>query len=320
MKKIQAKVKPDSDGMRLDLFWVKADVGLSRRKIRQIIDVGGAYQNRKRVRMASRVVRSNDELLLEYNPDSLISAESKDIGFEPGDILYEDLDVFAVNKPPLMPSQATRSQSIFHVEVCLKRLLEGQNRKPGKLMICHRLDKETTGIILVGRSTKAVEFVMDQFRTKTIKKTYWALVHGIPPATEWKVENFLSEIDKKSGMVRSVHSGGRPALTKFKALATNRELGVSLVECYPETGRSHQIRVHLADSQLPILGDKKYGHQHKRALRSDLAELAAAHHLLHAKSLRFNLLNAHRSLVVNAPLPGNFLKLLGLLGFSIKFP
>jgi 23S rRNA pseudouridine1911/1915/1917 synthase len=316
MKRIQAKVKQDSDGMRLDLFWVKADVGLSRRKIRQIIDIGGAYQNRKRVRMASRQVKSGDEVLLEYHPDSLVVAEAKEIDFTLADIVFEDVDLIAVNKPPLMPSQATRSQSVFHVEVCLKKLLERSGRKAGKLMICHRLDKETTGIILVAKSAQVAEFVMNQFREKTIKKTYWALCHGIPREGAWQVENFLSEIDKKTGMVRSVRAGGKPATTRFKTLHANDSFGVSLVECYPETGRSHQIRVHLAEMGLPILGDKKYGASPKQSLDAKISALAATHHMLHAKRLQFRTMKDSREHELAAELPLDFKELLNALGFS----
>jgi 23S rRNA pseudouridine1911/1915/1917 synthase len=298
------------------LFLVKAEIGLTRRKIRQIIDIGGAYQNRKRVRMASRQVRTGDELLLEFHPDSLVVAETKEIRFSAADIIFEDQDLFAVNKPPLMPSQATRSQSVFHVEVCLKKFLEATGRKAGKLLICHRLDKETTGIILVAKSTKAVEFIMDQFREKTIKKTYWALCHGVSATGEWKVENFLSAIDKKTGMVRSVRAGGKPAVTRFKTLQVNRELDVSLIECYPETGRSHQIRVHLAESGYPILGDKKYGLVLKNRMNPKVAELAAVHHLLHAKNLKFRTVSDHGIKALNADLPTMFKKMLLLLGFS----
>jgi 23S rRNA pseudouridine1911/1915/1917 synthase len=315
MKRIQVKVQADSNGMRLDLFLVKADIGLSRRKIRQIIDIGGAYQNRKRVRMASRQVNAGDELLLEFHPESLVITKTKNIDLTAVDIIFEDDNLFAINKPPAMPSQATRSQSVFHVEVCLKKLLEQMGRKAGKLLICHRLDKETTGIILIARSTKAVEFVMDQFREKTIKKTYWALCRGVPAAKEWKVENFLSAIDKKTGMVRSVRAGGKPSVTRFKALQINKEFNISLIECYPETGRSHQIRVHLAEFGLPILGDKKYGGTQHTSVNPQITEIAAVHHMLHAKVLKFRTLDDKGSKVLNADLPATFQKLLELLGF-----
>jgi 23S rRNA pseudouridine1911/1915/1917 synthase len=314
MKRLQAKVKIEDAGMRLDLFWVKVAPELSRRKIRQIIDVGGAYQNRKRVRMASRQVQAGDALLLEYNDSALADLKAKQVELAVTDIIYEDPQIIAINKPAQMPSQPTRSQTIFHVEAALKQLLESQGKKPRKLMVCHRLDKETTGVLVVGRTKPAVEFVMAQFREKTTKKVYWAICRGLTPKSPWKIDNHLSDIDPKSGMVRSVRSGGRAAVTRFKTLFANTDENVSLVECYPETGRSHQIRVHLAEAGFPILGDKKYGASLGGKLSPKITELAAQHHMLHARSLTLKVPADGSMLRLVAEVPNDFLTIAKSLG------
>lgn len=157
------------------------------------------------------------------------------------------------------------------------------------------------------------------FRHKTVKKVYLALCHGLPSWKEKVVENYLSEIDKNSGMVREVFAGGRIAKTRFQTVASFPEQDVSLIACYPETGRSHQIRVHLTSLNLPILGDKKYGdRQNRKAPTDTIKALASEHHFLHARHLEFALDPNPEKLSYTATLPGNFSKSLQLLGFPLE--
>ncbi len=114
-------------------------------------------------------------------------------------------------------------------------------------------------------------------------------------------------------MVKKVFAGGRFSFTKFKTLLTHKEKNCSLVECYPETGRSHQLRVHLDHSGLPIVGDKRYGHRNRKAIEDELLQLASVHHLLHAKTLKFIPYRRQKPVTVEAPLPENFAKFLEII-------
>ncbi len=313
MKSFNLTVGAAHVGLRLDVFLTQAGLELSRRRIRSIIDVGGVYVNDKRVRIASRLVRKGDRVRVEYSESGLKELKAQNLAFRPEDVLLERDEVFALNKPPGMPAQATRDQSIRHVVPCLETLLKDRgDAKRRKLVLVHRLDKETTGVILVADGDERATWLTQLFREREVKKTYWAVCYGIAKETAFTERAFLSEIDKRSGDVRVVRSGGRAAVTHFKVLAENRKLGLSLIECRPETGRSHQIRVHLETNDLPIVGDKRYGSGKRGPLPPALGELASLHHLLHARELTLKLKPGAEPSTVVADLPERFAKFLTL--------
>ncbi len=304
-----------ADGKRLDVVLTESALALSRRRCRAIIDAGGVYVNKKRVRMASRAVSCGDRIHVEYSDAGLQAAKAAKlgiIGFADDDILFDADGVIAVNKPPGIPSQATRDQSVLHVVPCLEAYLKKHRGGvgPGPLILVHRLDKETSGVLLVARGGPRATWLTDQFRGRTVKKIYWAICHGVSKRDEFTERAPLSEIDKKTGNVRPVRSGGRSAVTHFKVIAANPELGVSLVECRPETGRSHQIRVHLEMNGLPIVGDKRYGSRSGSPLRSDLADLAQVHQFLHAATLTFAVAAGSPPVTVSAKAPERFQRFL----------
>ncbi len=317
MKSFNLTVGAAHVGLRLDVFLVQAGLELSRRRIRAIIDVGGVYVNDKRVRIASRLVGRGDRVRVEYSEAGLKQLKTQSVAFAPRDLLLDQDQVFALNKPPGMPAQATRDQSIQHVVPCLEALLKERGEtKRRKLVLVHRLDKETTGVILVADGDERATWLTDLFRKREVKKVYWAVCHGIAKEKSFTEKAFLSEIDKKTGDVRVVRSGGRSAVTHFKVLAENQKLGLSLLECRPETGRSHQIRVHLDVNDLPIVGDKRYGSGKRGPLPEGLGELSAVHHLLHARELTFCPKDGAEPLMVSADLPERFAKFLPLAGLA----
>jgi RluA family pseudouridine synthase len=219
--------------------------------------------------------------------------------------------VIAINKPPGLPSQATKDQSVLHVLPCLEKILKEKGGKKRKLVLVHRLDKETSGILLIADGNERATWLTDQFRDRSVEKIYWAICHGIPKADEFAESAPLTPIDQRTGDVRAVRSGGKPAVTEFRTLAVNKELGLSLIECRPKTGRSHQLRVHLDINGLPIVGDKRYGGAHaKKPLPPALAELTQAHHMLHAARLSFQPAPDAARATLNAAPPERFRKLL----------
>lgn len=304
-QKIECVIGPQQNGMRLDLALVAIKAGdFSRRKIRAIIDVGGCYLNGKRVRMASKPVRHGDKITLQYSELALKDQKKSNYITTEKDIVFYEQELIGVNKPAGVPAQATVDQSVNHLGAYLSKYLQS-NRITGKTpMPVHRLDKDTTGIMLFALTPKAMDFLTDQFREKTVKKTYLAICFGKPKVKRFEVECFLSAIDKRTGSVEIVRSGGRPSHTAFEVLSSNERLGVCLLRCYPSTGRSHQIRVHLASENLPIVGDKRYGSTSylSRSLIESLQETASHHHFLHAYELEFTLPSGKRK-KINAPLP-----------------
>lgn len=304
MKSFSFKVDSTQSGKRLDVYLLEQIGDLSRRKIRSIIDVGGVYVNKKRVRIASRSVTVGDTVRVEYNEAALKRVKTETFAFSDSDIILAKFGVFAVNKPPGLPSQATRDQSVMHVVPVLEKYLKEKKTKHKPLILVHRLDKETSGLLLVAEGKERATWLTDQFRERKVKKTYHAVCYGVPSWNKKTEKAPLTEIDKKSGLVTAVRSGGRSALTHLKVLAVNESLGISLIECTPETGRSHQIRVHLEINGLPIIGDKRYGSAaQKKELPVALAALTAFHHFLHAKRLEFQPAHDQERIGMEAPLP-----------------
>ncbi|MEY4630765.1 MAG: hypothetical protein RIQ81_885 [Pseudomonadota bacterium] len=310
MNKLRFKVKDGFSGTRLDQFISLQGVELSKRKIKEVIDAGGVYINGKRARIASRPVNDGDLIEMQYNLETLKKIKQREHELEDKDVLFHEGDVIAVNKPPGLPTQATRDQALVHLEAAVKKYLA---RKPGSpnaqkqaaIHLVHRLDKETSGVVLLASSTAATTFLTEQFRQRTVKKEYLAICSGIPDQKKFVVECFLSPIDRKTGNVSVVRSGGKPSRTSFEVLKTNPALKLSLIRCLPETGRSHQIRVHLAHAGFPIIGDKRYL-RGKIKLPVALEALAAEHHFLHALRLTFAPAAGAREVTVEASLPPNF--------------
>ena len=303
-------VNASQSEMRIDLFLAAMFPELSRRKVRQILDVGGCYVNNKRMHIASRQVRAGDKVRIEFSLDGLKKSRQKSFELSNADILYDDHHVIAINKPPGLPSQATRDQDIMHAEVCVREWLKKNSRKPEKLILLHRLDKETSGVLLFATNANTATWITDQFRQRKLSKTYWAICRGIPKSKRFEQECYLSEIDKKTGMVRPVNSGGKSSRTTFEERARIVREGLSWVICHPETGRSHQIRVHLEMMGLPILGDKRYGHQVKSNYPDEIESRAAMHHMLHARALEFSPAPGVDPVMIEAGPPQSFAEIL----------
>jgi len=304
MKTYLYKVESDNSGKRLDIYLLEQIGDLSRRKIRSIIDVGGVYVNKKRVRIASRSVTVGDTIRVEYNEIALKKVKAESFEFSDGHLLFNSYNTFAINKPPGLPSQATKDQSVVHVVPLLAKYLKSRQLRHNQLILVHRLDKETSGVILVADGSAQATWLTDQFRERKVKKTYLAVCYGIPLWTSMTEKSPLSEIDKKSGQVRAVRSGGRSALTQFHVVAINETYRVCLIECLPETGRSHQIRVHLEVNGHPIVGDKRYGSQaQKSELPANLLGLTAYHHFLHAAKLEFKPETGAKNVCLTAAIP-----------------
>lgn len=319
-QKIDCTIGPQQEGMRLDLALVAIKAGdFSRRKIRAIIDVGGCYINGKRVRMASKPVRTGDRITLQYSEGALKEQKKSNYTITAADILFHESDLIGVNKMAGVPAQATLDQSVNHLGAYLSKYLQ-ENRITGKSpMPVHRLDKDTTGVMMFALTPKTMDFLTDQFKEKTVRKTYIAVCFGTPEVRKFEVNCFLSPIDKKTGNVTSIRSGGRPSHTAFEVMATNEKLGICLMRCHPTTGRSHQIRVHLTNSGLPIVGDKRYGGQGNpsRRLSEVLQEQASHHHFLHALELEFTMQNGAKK-KLSAPLPELMISFLNGSGLTWK--
>lgn len=287
---------------------------LSRRKIRSIIDIGGAYLNGKRVKIASRQVCPDDRVVLIYNDEELKTVNADDFLLTGNDILYEDSELVVVNKPAGLCSQATRSQSRLHLQTLVEKYLKQ------KLKLVHRLDMDTSGAIILAKNDSSCIFLQQQFKDHLVEKTYHAICFG-KMKKECQDHSSLSSIGK-DGLVRIREKkyGGKEAFTRFRPLMYNPKYNVSLIECFPLTGRSHQIRVHLEHQGLVLVGEKKYGGSMYLKEKQQIQELVCSkpRGMLHAYRIKFNVFNKSKSLEVKANYPKDFSDLLDSLGFSLN--
>jgi len=202
-------------------------------------------------------------------------------------VLFANDDLLAVNKPEGLASIPEGDKG----RDCLLALLESGGT--GRLYIVHRLDKEASGVILFARNAAAHKHLNEQFRQRTVSKTYVALVHGVIAANSGTIDQPIREFG--SGRMGVDRQRGKPCLTEFQV--SERLAAYTLVQAYPLTGRRHQLRVHFYSLGHPIVGDRRYGDK--------AAQLAFPRLMLHAQEIAFPLPTGEK-VTVQAPIPESF--------------
>ena len=288
----------DKKGMALDIF-LATHLPLSRRELRGCIHGGRVYVEGQRAFRANAPLERGQKIL--YFPGELARAPE---GLESASLLHREEDLWVLNKPPLLASQATPDPRVPHVKAYLH---QGWGAEARGLDLCHRLDKETSGLLLLARGKLQGE-IMEAFKRRQVEKSYLALCHGRAPKGSWERRSYLRPPHGETGRVLEASSGGRFALSFFENLGSSPCGRVSLLLCRPKTGRTHQLRVHCAAMGLPIVGDKKYCLRQDLQLPRRLQWKALEHHRLHALGLKLHL--RERELAFQAPLPPSFLDLL----------
>jgi 23S rRNA pseudouridine1911/1915/1917 synthase len=292
----------DSPGERLDKALALAWPELSRSQWQQLIRSGS-------VRIGGDPVRANMRLAggervnatLPAVTDTTILAQEI-----PLDILYEDDDFLAVNKPPGMvvhPAPGHSEGTLVNAVLGYCPDLEGVGgeRRPG---IVHRLDRDTSGVIVVAKNDRALRHLQRQFKRRTVQKRYLALVDGHIQPPQAVIDAPIGRDPRhrqRMAIIRPGSSARSRKATTYYRLERSYEQH-SLVVAEPHTGRTHQIRVHLAFVGYPIVGDTIYGRRKP--------SLPVAHHCLHAASLTLLRPADDRKLIVEAPLPETFQTLL----------
>lgn len=224
-------------------------------------------------------------------------------------IVYEDDDLIVVNKQPGLLTVATtpgsRETTVMSI---LRAYVKKQNARAG-IYVVHRLDRETSGLLVFARSEELQHYMREYWRDLVTDRTYIALAEGVLEPREGKITTWLTE-DKRNAVVYSspVDDGGDIAITNYKVLKTTppltgegREGAYSLVELHLETGRTNQIRVHLASKGCPVVGDRKYGHGNESSPIDRLC--------LHAKVLEFIHPVTEQKVRFESPVPKEFNKL-----------
>ena len=284
-------IENEGVGERLDIFLQHKFPSFSRSHIKNMIEKNCVFVNGKQVKSGYKL-RENDKISVTIKAPEKISTEEEDVPF---DIVYEDADVVVVNKPQglvVHPCTSTKSGTLVNGLLHRVKNLSGINGvlRPG---IVHRLDKDTSGLLVVAKNDKAHIALQEQIKNKTCKRIYLAVLTGNLKEDSGEIVTKIAR-DKKDRKKMAVADVGREAITNYRVLERFKD--ACLVEFLLKTGRTHQIRVHAKYLNHPIVGDKVYGKEVK-GLNGQL---------LHAYKLSFIHPTTGKEVSFTAPLPDYF--------------
>ncbi|HUS26527.1 MAG TPA: RluA family pseudouridine synthase [Nevskiaceae bacterium] len=277
-------VGEEQKGLRLDVFITGRMPRLSRAYVQKLSDDGKIVVNGHAQKAGSKL-REGDKVVINYNEAELDNIPHIDLP-----VLYEDDDCVVINKPA---GVLTHSQGSFQPEATVATFLRNklQGMEGERAGVVHRLDRATSGVIIGAKNQAALSFLQKQFALRKVKKTYVAVVQGQPDPAEAIIDMPIERNPKAPATFR-VGQNGKPAITHYRMLQAGEHY--SLIELKPETGRTHQLRVHLQKIGHPIVGDPLYGDGHY-----------GDRLFLHALSLEITVPNRERK-TFTAPLPPEF--------------
>jgi 23S rRNA pseudouridine1911/1915/1917 synthase len=278
-------VSETQTGTRLDSFVVGVMPRLSRAYARKLCEDGHVEVN-DAPRKSGHKLKPQDKIIIDYDQKELDVIPDIDIP-----LLYEDDDCVVMNKPA---GVLTHAQGVLNTEATVATFL--RNKLSGDLSgeragVVHRLDRATSGVIIGAKNQAALSWLQKQFAVRKVKKTYIAVVQGVPEQKEAIIDMPIERNPKAPATFR-VSANGKRSLTHYKVIAEGN--GLSMLELKPETGRTHQLRVHLQKIGFPIIGDPLYG-----------TGTFGDRLFLHALSLEITLPNRERK-TFEAPLPPEF--------------
>ncbi|MFT3922527.1 MAG: RluA family pseudouridine synthase [Myxococcales bacterium] len=307
---LQFPVAPEFAGMRLDLFIQTRIPRLSRTRAQKIVKAC-AYSEAGQRKRASDLVRTGETVYLVRPPFEEPSAP-RDLP-----IVYQDEAMLAINKPPGLPVHPSASYHRNTVSFILRETY-GAEQAP---RIAHRLDRETSGLLLCAKTLEHERMLKYAFENRRMQKTYLAIVSGEMKGDQGTIDLAMERASQGLHILMEVRRGGLAAVTEYRVRA--RVPGHSLVELFPHTGRQHQLRVHLSAIGHPIVGDKLYGPEREApflevietGLTPELiARLGHERHALHAHKLSFQHPLSGAPMQLEAPLSPDLVALWNKLG------
>ena len=291
-------VEQSEEKNRLDSYIASKDSELSRSMIKKLLEDGKITVNGE-ITKASYKVQLNDKIEIDIEKPKEVKLEAQEI---PLDVIYEDNDILVVNKqkglvvhPGNGNLDGTLANAVMaHCKDSLSGI--GGELRPG---IVHRLDKDTSGLLIIAKNDKAHIKMSEQIKDRKVKKTYIALVRGILSENESTINMPIGRITKDRKKM-AVTKNGKEAITHFKVLNrfTTNKASYTLLEVKIDTGRTHQIRVHMAEIGHPVIGDTVYSNGKN--------EFGVVGQCLHAEKLEFTHPITEKKMKLEAPLPEYF--------------
>jgi len=313
-------VKEKDDSKRIDVFLSEKIDHLTRSNIKKIIESNNVKINKKIADSSSKKVKVNDEVIIELlikNLDKLLPNKIK------LDIRFEDKDILIINKPKGMvvhPGAGNYKNTLANALIYkYKNKLSNINGelRPG---IVHRIDKETSGLLVIAKNNLSHSKLGKQFSDHSIKRKYLCLVWGVIRPLQGRIETLISRNKKNRQLMMVSDFNGKKAITKYRTIKVFNIKDIpkiSLIECELETGRTHQIRVHMKYKGSSLLGDNQYGKKNMRfkKINEDFFKKLSVLNgqALHAKSLGFIHPSKNKWVNFESELPSDFNKLLDLL-------
>lgn len=299
-------------GKRLDVFLAEKIDGWSRVRLKRLIDDGDILVNERETK-ASYKIRAGDTVEVELTELPITRFEPEDI---PLDIVYEDDFLAVINKPAGMvvhPGAGVTSGTLANAIAYRFSLVTHHSSLTTRIGIVHRLDKDTSGLIVVAKDEQTAEELSRQFHDREVEKSYIALVHGSPDNNSGKIDSPIAR-DRWHRTKMTVAANGRNALTLWKV--RQRFEKFTLLDVDIKTGRTHQIRVHLASINHPVVGDAIYNEGRDNTVADVKIKKAIAglnRFFLHAERLAFTQPRTKERLEFTQPLPNELTEFLLLL-------
>jgi 23S rRNA pseudouridine1911/1915/1917 synthase len=314
------RVGVPSEGTRLDLFVASACSDLSRSRIQKLIAEGAVRLAGSPAKRA-HIVRAGEEVEVEVPELRAAAIEPQDI---PLSILYEDQHLLAIDKPPgivVHPSPGHDSGTIVNALLHHVRDLSGigGERRPG---IVHRLDRDTSGVLLVAKTDRAHASLSRQMKKRSLRKEYLALAAGLPRVRKGEVALPIGRDPRDRKKMRAFKNvetaptGAREASTLYEIEREWPALGLTLLRCRLVTGRTHQIRVHLAAAGMPVVGDPVYGRpRYDRVRDPELSRRLTEfpRQALHAERIGLRHPETNEDLEIVAPVPADLSALIAAI-------
>ncbi|MFL2902533.1 MAG: RluA family pseudouridine synthase [Candidatus Pelagibacter sp.] len=314
---INIKVKNKEKNLRIDILLSNQDNKLSRSRVKSLILENKLKINNIIINDPSKKIKLNDEIYFEISEPEKETLEPFKY---PLDIVHEDKDLIVINKSAgisMHPGPGNYDNTIVNALINYdnKNLSNiGNELRPG---IVHRIDKDTSGLIVIAKNNNSHENLSKQFSDHSITRVYQALVWGKIRPQNGKIETFITRSSRNRQMMEVSSKKGKKAVTNYKTLEIFEDEKIptfSLVECKLETGRTHQIRVHLSYKGNNILGDKKYKKKFKKfvGIDSELENsiISLNRQFLHAKTIGFNHPNNNTRLEFTSNLPSDLEQIL----------